>query len=107
MYCGSWPLPTRKYSTEHTEPFARRLVFYHEEIAVTQRERIAVTPRDCPSPATRTTLMRTQRLLVILALAAVAIGAAPCDSWGTQLVIGQNYHSVQLLSATSAADLQE
>jgi len=49
----------------------------------------------------------SQRLFGILIFAVVALAAVPRESWGAELVVGQDYHSVQLLSGTSAAVLQD
>ncbi|MBI2318571.1 MAG: SPOR domain-containing protein [Betaproteobacteria bacterium] len=51
--------------------------------------------------------MSSQRLFGILILAVVALAAIPRESSGAPLVVGQDYHSVQLLSGTSVAVLQE
>ncbi|MBI3053445.1 MAG: polysaccharide export protein EpsE [Betaproteobacteria bacterium] len=51
--------------------------------------------------------MSSQRLFGILVLAVVALAAIPRESSGAPLVVGQDYYSVQLLSGTSAAVLQE
>ena len=51
--------------------------------------------------------MSSQRLFGILMLAVVALAGIVRESWGAQLVVGQDYHSVQLLSGTSADVLQE
>ena len=50
--------------------------------------------------------MSSQRLLGILMLAIFALAGTVRESRGAQLVVGQDYHSVQLLSGTSAAVLQ-
>ena len=49
----------------------------------------------------------SQRLFVILVLAVVALVVLPRESAAAPLVVGQDYYSVQLLSGTSAAVLQE
>ncbi len=51
--------------------------------------------------------MSLPRLFGILILAVVALAGNQRASWGAQLVVGQDYHSVQLLSGTSAAAMQE
>ncbi len=51
--------------------------------------------------------MSTQRLFGILILAVVALAGMARESWGAELVVGRDYYSVQLLSGTSAAVLQD
>src|SRR3989337_507723 len=73
----------------------------------TSRKASAGSDERASHDAARSSPVSSQRLFGILVLALVASALIPRASWSAELVVGQDYYSVQLLSGTSAAVLQE
>src|SRR3972149_4078756 len=73
----------------------------------TSRKASAGSDERASHDAARSSPVSSERLFGILVLAVVALAAIPRESSGAPLVVGQDYYSVQLLSGTSAAVLQE